>query len=140
MLTFLFFKSSIISKRVSISAPLMPVVGSSSRSIFAFMERAFIISIIRFWPIPSSETIVLGSMLIPKVFKYPVAFSTSSLRRTVPRTFPEGSWPRKMFSATDRVSIRLSSWYIAAFPFSLASTGFSTVVFLPYMNISPLSI
>ena len=109
MFTSFFFRSSMILKSVSISALLIPVVGSSRRRIFALIERALMISTILFWPSPKSPTKARGSTAIAKEERYFAALSISSLFLMEPKKDVVGSWPRKMFSATVRESTRLSS-------------------------------
>ena len=114
MATPLALSSSSTAKSASTSLPVSAAVGSSKMRMRAFMDSALAISTSCCLATPSSPTGMSRSTSKPIRCSAAWACALRCLRLTNPKR--RGVRPSMMFSATDMVGTRLSSWWMVAIP------------------------
>ena len=96
-------------------------MGSSRIRILESWIRALAISTICFWATPRSSTLASGEMLeFSSLSSSTVLARMAGLSKSGPR---HSSLPRKMFSNTVMVPMRLNSWGTVEMPSRLAARG-----------------
>lgn len=131
------FSVPMIENRISVSREVSEEVGSSIMTTFASTLTALAISTICWRAMLSSPTGLLTSPSMPSRRKSACASSNIFFHWTMPRAL--GCRPRKMFSATVRLPIRLSSWWMIEIPSLSAAFGVPISTSRPLKRMVPPS-
>ena len=123
--------------RISTSAALSAEVGSSMIRMRASCATALAISTSCCWPMRRSSTGVSGSMSVSSRRRNSLARRSCS-RWSMPSTPRVISREAKMFSATDRLPKRLSSWKTIPMPFRAASADERSTTGSPSRRMRPV--
>ena len=137
MATPLALSSSRMVNSASTSLPVNAAVSSSRIRMRAFIDSALAISMSCCLAIPSSPTGCLSGTSKPIRFKAACAWALRCLRLTMPKRF--GVRPSMIFSATDSVGTKFSSWWIVAIPCASESLVEAMVASEPSTRILPES-